>query len=59
MTETVPPLRTESIAQFSATGDPPCSFSFAEVTCWSRFPSASAPTASMHDVRAEVRRSAA
>jgi hypothetical protein len=27
MTETVPPLRTESIAQFSATGEPPCNFS--------------------------------
>ena len=47
ITETVPPLRTESIAQFSATGEPPCSFSFAAVTCCMKLPSASAPTASM------------
>jgi hypothetical protein len=47
ITETVPPLRTPSMAQLSATGEPPCSFSLAAVTCWTRFPSASAPTASM------------
>ncbi len=45
--ETVPPLRTPSIAQFSATGDPPCIFSFALETCCRKLPSASAPTASM------------
>jgi hypothetical protein len=46
-TATVPPLRTESIAQFSATGEPPWSLSFAALTCCRRLPSASAPTASM------------
>ena len=34
-------------AQFNATGEPPCIFSFAAVTCCRKFPSASAPTASM------------
>src|SRR3954451_870108 len=43
----VPPLRTESMAQFSAMGEPPCNFNLAVVTCWNRLPSASAPTASM------------
>ena len=47
-TETLPPLRTESMHQLSATGDPPCSLSLAPVTCWKNAPSASAPTASMH-----------
>ena len=47
ITETVPPLRTESMARFRATGEPPCSFSVAEVTCCRKLPSASAPTASM------------
>ena len=56
-TDTLPPLRTESMAQLSATGEPPCSFSLAAVTCWKKLPSASAPTASMTHVRAEeVRR---
>jgi hypothetical protein len=44
----VPPLRTESIAQLSAIGEPPCSLSLVEVTCCRKPPSASAPTASMH-----------
>src|SRR5215208_5003892 len=47
ITETVPPLRTESMAQFSAIGDPPCNFSLAELMCCIRLPSASAPAASM------------
>ena len=47
ITETVPPLRTPSIAQLRAIGEPPCSLSLAAVMCWMRFPSASAPTASI------------
>ncbi len=35
------------MAQLSATGEPPCSFSLAEVTWCKRLPSASAPTAPM------------
>jgi len=44
----LPALRTESMAQFSATGEPPCSLSLDEVSTWKKAPSASAPTASMH-----------
>ena len=47
ITDTVPALRTESMAQLRATGEPPCSFSLAEVTCCRKLPSASAPTASI------------
>lgn len=36
-TDTVPPLRTESIAQFRAIGDPPCKLNFAAVTCCRKF----------------------
>src|SRR5438034_385622 len=33
MIDTVPPLRTESIAQLRATGDPPCSSNLDDETC--------------------------
>ena len=35
------------MAQFSATGEPPCSFSLVPVSTWRKLPSASAPAASM------------
>ena len=43
MTETVPPLRTASMAQLRAIGDPPCNLNLDAVTCWRKLPSASAP----------------